>query len=294
MHFMDNILVLHRDLVERTYQHGSYHAFKINDPKPREIHKASVRDRLVHHAVCRILYPYFDQQFIHDSYSCRVGKGTRRANNRFREVARKISRNDTRTAWVLKCDIRKFFANIDHGILTSILRRHVKDDDIVQLLGLIINSFHTPYHPAIGLPLGNLSSQLLVNVYMNEFDQFVKRKLKIPYYVRYADDFIILHERKQFLVDLLPKISQFLETELRLSLHPKKVFIKTVSSGVDFLGWVHFSHHRVLRTSTKRRMMKKVKQSQSKEILTSYLGILTHGNAHELAQRVKATKDQSD
>ena len=292
--FMDNILTLQRELAERTYRHGPYYAFKINDPKPREIHKASVRDRLVHHAICRILYPYFDRQFIHDSYSCRLGKGTQRANNRFREFAREVSKNHTRTVWVLKCDIRKFFANINHETLKTILRWHIKDTAILSLLEQIIDSFHTHDNPAIGLPLGNLSSQLLVNVYMNKFDQFMKRKLKIQHYVRYADDFIILHERKDFLVDLLPKISQFLETELQLSLHPKKVFIKTISSGVDFLGWVHFSHHRVLRTSTKRRMIKKVKQSQSKETLASYLGILTHGNAYDLAQRVKATKNQRD
>lgn len=290
--FMDNLLALHGELAEKTYQHGPYYAFKINDPKPREIHKASVRDRLVHHAICRILYPYFDRQFIHDSYSCRLEKGTQRANNRFRQFARKITKNQTRTTWVLKCDIKKFFANINHETLKTILRLHIKDTEILSLLEQIIDSFHTNDNPKIGLPLGNLSSQLLVNVYMNEFDQFVKRKLKIQYYVRYADDFIILDKNKHYIMNVLPKISQFLETKLQLSLHPKKVFLKTISSGVDFLGWVHFSHHRVLRTSTKRRMIRKVKQSHSKEILTSYLGILSHGNAYDLAQRVKATKDQ--
>src|SRR3989344_4226863 len=116
LQLMDHIFSLYHDLVNRTYVHGPYQAFKINDPKPRDIHKASVRDRLVHHAVYRILYPYFDRQFIYDSYSCRIDKGTHRAIDQFRKYGRIVSRNHSRTAWVLKCDIRKFFASIDHDI----------------------------------------------------------------------------------------------------------------------------------------------------------------------------------
>ena len=109
---MRNVLALHRDLATDAYRHGGYHHFKIADPKPRDIHKASVRDRLVHHALYRQLYPFFDTTFITDSYSCRREKGTHRAMNRFREFAYQVSKNDTRTCWVLKCDIRKFFASI--------------------------------------------------------------------------------------------------------------------------------------------------------------------------------------
>ena len=114
---MDNILELHRDLKNHTYKHGAYEAFKINDPKPRDIHKATVRDRLLHHALYRQLYPFFDRTFISDSYSCRKDKGTHRAMNRFRQFAYKVSKNHTRTCWVLKCDIRKFFASIDQQTL---------------------------------------------------------------------------------------------------------------------------------------------------------------------------------
>lgn len=119
--FMDNILALHSDLLKKTYRHGSYYAFKINDPKPRDIHKATVRDRIVHHAIYRSLYPYFDKKFIFDSYSCRNDKGTHKALNCFRSLARKISQNHTGTAWVLKGDIRKFFATINHPILKAIV-----------------------------------------------------------------------------------------------------------------------------------------------------------------------------
>ena len=286
-HLMDNILLLRQELVEKTYRHGPYQAFKINDPKPRDIHKAGVRDRLVHHAVYRILYPYFDRQFIYDSYSCRLEKGTHKAINRFRSLAQRVSRNNTRTVWVLKCDIRKFFANIDHQILLSILKEYIYDDDTLRLLGQIIDSFNTAEKIDIGLPLGNLTSQLLVNIYMNEFDQFVKRVLKVKYYIRYADDFIILHENKNYLESFLPKMSEFLQTKLKLILHPGKVFIKTHASGVDFLGWVNFSRHRVLRTSTKRRMFRNLRDNQSKEAVASYLGMLGHGNGYKLAQKIK-------
>lgn len=286
LNFMSNILALHRDLREKNYCHGPYQAFRINDPKPRDIHKASVRDRLVHHAIYRILYPYFDKKFIFCSYSCRLKKGTHRAVNQFRDLARKASKNHTKTVWVLKCDIRKFFANIDHEILKGILAKHIEDKDALWLLGQVINSFNSKDRTDVGLPLGNLTSQLLVNIYMNEYDYFIKRELKIKFYLRYADDFLIISENKKYLENLLPKVSEFLERQLKLSLHPSKVFIKTFNSGVDFLGWVNFPHHRVLRTSTKKRMFKKLKQSNKNETLTSYRGLLSHGNAYKLLKNI--------
>jgi len=138
-----------------------------------------------------------------------------------------------------------------------------------------------------GLPLGNLTSQLLVNIYMNEFDQFMKRELKVKYYIRYADDFVILHKDKKYLEELLLKISGFLEKELKLQLHPDKVSIETIASGIDFLGWVNFPKHRVLRTSTKRRMLKNLKESSKLESKHSYLGMLSHGNAYKLSEIIK-------
>lgn len=286
LHLTDNIFALHRDLRTKTYKHGSYQASRINDPKPRDIHKATVRDRLLHHAIYQILYPHFDPKFIFDSFSCRRSKGTHRAMNRFRAYARAVSKNNTRTAWVLKCDIRKFFANIDHAILIDILKTRISDSDVVWLLSEVIESFHTENRHGVGLPLGNVTSQLLVNVYMNEFDNFLKRELKIKYCARYADDFVILHENRNYLQAVLPRISKFLESRLILSLHPDKVFIKTLASGVDFLGWVHFPHHRVPRASTKRRMFKRLKQNPKKELLASYKGLLSHGNTYRLRQEI--------
>ncbi len=206
----DNIAALRKELKTKTYVHQGYAAFRINDPKPRDIHKATVRDRLVHHAVYRILYSRFDRLFIYDSYSCRIGKGTHKALRRFERFSKEVSKNDTRTCWVLKCDIRKFFASIDHAVLKAILATHIQEPDVLWLFGQVIDSFHTAGKPGVGLPLGNLTSQLLVNVYMNRFDQFIKRKLNARRYIRYADDFVILNEDRACLEAMLPDISDFL------------------------------------------------------------------------------------
>lgn len=246
-----------------------------------------MRDRIVHHALYRLLYPYFNSKFIHDSYSCRQRKGVHRALNRFRTFARRVSRNHTRTCWVLKGDIRQFFASIDHRILKTILARHIPDQNIVWLLGQIIDSFQTSDRPGTGLPLGNVTSQLLVNVYLNEFDQFVKRVLKMKHYIRFADDFVILTTDKAWLLHLIPRLKQFLWNQLRLELHPEKLFVRTIASGVDFLGWVHFPHHRVLRTATKRRAWRGLRQHRAETTLNSYLGLLGHGNAHATAVEMK-------
>ncbi len=287
--FMDNLLDLHADLQYKRYRHGGYHAFTITDPKSRHIHKASVRDRLLHHAIYRVLYSYFDKKFIYDSYSCRRGKGTHKALNRFRQFSNTLSHNRTKTVWVLKCDIRKFFASIDQDILLKIVRRHISDTDTIWLIERVVRSFEST-GKGKGLPLGNLTSQLLVNVYMDVFDQYVKHGLTQKYYIRYADDFVIMHHDRGVLLEVLVKIYEFLDENLKLTLHPDKIFLKTVSSGVDFLGWIHFSDHRVLRAVTKRRMLKNVKRKEGNEAtVQSYLGLLGHGNARGLQIKVKNT-----
>jgi len=297
MHLMDNIFSLHSELFNHTYKHGGYQAFKINDPKPRDIHKAKVRDRLLHHAIYRILYPFFDKTFIADSYSCRNEKGTHKAIKRFRTFANKVSKNNTKTCWILKCDIRKFFANIDHEILLSILKEHVPDENIIWLLENVIGSFSSGKEN-VGLPLGNLTSQLFVNIYMNKFDQFAKHKLKAKYYIRYADDFVIFSDDRNVLDKQLAQMQKFLLDELKLEMHPDKVFIKTLASGVDFLGVVHFLDHSVIRTKTKQRMLKKLKRKQedlnssvtSKESFSqsvqSYYGVLKHCSGYKIEKEI--------
>ncbi len=263
----DNIFTLAKELQEKTYIHSGYVSFNISDPKPR------------------IIYGYFDSTFIFDSYSCRMGKGTHRAIDRFRQFAGIVSKNNTKTCFVLKCDIRKFFASIDHAILKRILASHIEDPELRSLFFVVIDSFATAGTPGVGLPLGNLTSQLLVNVYMNEFDQFVKRTLKAKHYIRYADDFVFLSDDKKYLESLIPLISDFLATKLKLSLHEKKLFLKTLASGVDSLGWVHFPDHRTLRTATKRRMMKRLKDPIPPESVSSYRGMLSHGNTYKIQKK---------
>jgi retron-type reverse transcriptase len=281
-----NIFQLHDDLKNKTYSHGKYIAFAINDPKPRSIHKATVRDRLLHHAIYRVLYPYFEKKFIYDSYSCRLFKGTHRALDRFRDYFYKVSKSNHNTCWVLKCDIKKFFASIDHIILNQIIAEYISGIDIIWLIQNIVGSFHST-ELGKGLPLGNLTSQLFVNIYMNKFDRYVKHVLKEKYYIRYADDFVFMSDDKNKLIKLLPHIQEILIKNLRLSLHPNKVFIKTVASGVDFLGWIHFPDHGVLRTATKRRMFRNLNIENVKETsLQSYLGLLKYGNAKKLENRI--------
>ena len=274
---MDNIIQLHDDLASKLYKHDSYYAFHIGDPKPRHIHKASVRDRVLHRAIYRVLYPIFDPTFIPDSFSCRRGKGTHEAMERFRKFSRQATQNHTQTAWVMKCDIKKFFANIDQAILLRLLKQRIVDQDTLWLIERILESFDSGIQQK-GLPLGNITSQLFANVYMNELDQFVKHGLRLKHYIRYADDFVFLSQDRTELLKLLPRIQDFLWNQLRLLVHPDKIVLKTVASGIDFLGFVHFPHHRVIRTTTRRRMMRKIQEKPFDLTLQSYLGLMQHGN----------------
>ena len=284
MRLMENITALYEDIKIHTYHHGPYHQFRITDPKPRVIHKATVRDRLLHHAIYRILYPIYAKTFIPDSFSCQLNKGTHKAINRFRTYAYIVSKNNTKTCHILKCDIRKFFASINQAILMYILKRRITDSDTLWLIEQIIKSHHSGTS-GIGFPLGNLTSQLFCNIYLNELDQFIKHTLKTPYYIRYADDFIILSQNKVWLEQQIPRIKNFLHKELKLILHPNKVFIKTIASGIDFLGWIHFPDHRVLRRATRRRMVRRLMENSKQECKASYEGLLRHGNTYKIQKQ---------
>jgi retron-type reverse transcriptase len=285
LRLISHLSSLHRDLISGSYRHGGYAHFKVNDSKPRDIHKASVRDRVVHHAVYRALYPYFDRKFIFDSYSCRNGKGTHRALDRFSSFARKEGLNHTRTVWVLKCDAKKFFASIDHGVLFAMLRPRIRDDRFMAVLREIIDSFHSDGGTR-GIPLGNLTSQLFANVYLDPLDHYVKRSLHARHYIRYADDFVVLSARKEYLEEIFPFIAGFLAETLHLSLHEATPTLRTVASGVDLLGWVHFIDHRVIRRKTLMKMRRTLSANSSPETIASYLGMLSHGNAAHLREEL--------
>ena len=268
----DNIFSLYDELKTKTYQHSNYTSFFIRDPKLRKIHKATVKDRVLHRAIFRILYPIFDRQFIFDSYSCRNEKGTHKAVSRFRKFALKISQNNVKTVWILKCDVRKFFDSINQEILMNLISRKIKDCGAVWLLREIIKSF------PLGIPLGNITSQLFSNIYLNEFDQFIKHRINIKYYIRYCDDFAIMSDSKSYLIELLFQIRNFLKDDLKLLLHSGKIKIERYHQGIDFLGYVCFPFHKILRTATKHRMFTKI----NKKNFTSYNGMLSHCRAEKI------------
>jgi retron-type reverse transcriptase len=239
-----------------------------------------VRDRIVYHAVFSALNRIFEPTFIAHSFSCRKGKGTHKGVDALGKMLRQVSQNHMGSCFALKCDVHQFFASVDHGILLNILGRRIKDERVMALLTNIIRSF------SLGIPIGNLTSQLFANVYMNEFDQFMKHTLRIKHYVRYTDDFVIVAQDEASLRALFSPIASFLHQYLQLSLHPYKMSIRKYRQGIDFLGYVLLPHHRMLRTKTKRRIFRKLSENATPQSLQSYLGVLSHANAHRLSQKL--------
>jgi len=294
-----NLFSLHRDLISKKYSHGPYSGFYIRDPKVRHIHKAEVRDRVLHHAIFRILNPLFEKTFIADSFSCRIDKGTHKGVLAVERMIRKESQNYTRPCFVLKCDIEKFFNSVDHETLLAVLKKSIIDTDTIWLLEQIVRSFSaddtTPFYRR-GLPIGNLTSQLFANIYMNEFDQFIKHEMRIKHYARYTDDFIIVSADKEYLDKLINPFQEFLQRRLKLSLHPKKCSILNIRRGIDFLGYVVLPHYCLLRSKTKKRIFRKLKQKAMQyrsgqindnslsQSLQSYLGVLSHALTYKLSQ----------
>lgn len=293
----ERLFSLYRDLSAGTYRHGTYHAFRICDPKQRQIHKAIVRDRIVHHAVFAALNPVFEPTFIAHSFSCRKAKGTHKGLNALERMIRSVSRNSTRQCFALKCDVRRFFASVDHGILLEILGKKIEDERMMDLLRKIIGSF--PGTGTLqGIPIGNLTSQLFANVYMNEFDHFMKHVLRVKHFIRYTDDFVIVSDDETYLTSLLPSIRSFLRETLRLELHPQKVTLRKYRQGIDFLGYVLLPYHRQVRTTTKRRMFRKMWEKvahstellpevQAEQSLQSYIGVLSHANSYKLSNEFR-------
>ncbi len=293
----NNLFSLYQDLINKTYKPDPYQAFYVYDPKKRHIHKAVVRDRVLHQAIFRILYHIFDKHFIFDSYSSRLNKGTHKASKRLFRALRKESKNWHTPVFALKCDIRKFFDSINHDILFSLIKKKITDSETLILLDQILKSFGKS--PNTGLPLGNVTSQLFANIYLNEFDQFMKHKLKVRYYFRYADDFVIIDRNKESLENYLSNIKLFLAENLKLELHPGKVFIRKLRQGIDFVGYVILPNVAVLRTKTKNRIFKKLKNAKSKllegkisqenfeQIKASYMGVLKHCKNKEIKRKIK-------
>ncbi|MEK7596988.1 MAG: reverse transcriptase/maturase family protein, partial [Patescibacteria group bacterium] len=234
--------------------------------------------------------------FIHDSYSSRNFKGTHAGNNQAEAFLGKSTFNWTRQSHVLKCDVRKFFDSIDHELLFSLVRKKITDEKALRLIEIVLKSFQKSLGK--GLPLGNVTSQLFSNVYMNEFDQFVKHKLKAKWYARYCDDFVIIDQNRETLYGYIQKIRQFFIDKLLLDLHPNKISLRKARQGVDFLGQVILPHRKVLRIKTQNRLLKKVDESKKlfelREIsekrlnakIASYMGVLSHGKNRKIKLKI--------
>jgi len=300
---LENLEKLYEELISKTYLPGKYSQFVVHDPKTRIIHKACVVDRIVHHIVSNVLEEIYDKTFTYHSYACRKDKGTHRGVLALQKMGIRESRNNTRTCWVLKCDISKFFASVNQEMLIEILSRRIKDQEFLELLEKIINSFYSDKTIDIsnkkGIPIGNLTSQLFSNIYLNELDQFVKNDLKVKFYLRYADDFAFVSSDREYLLDLVEPIQVFLKEKLDLELHPRKIILRKFSSGVDFLGYIIFPKYMLPRTKTKRRLFRKIREKVRKfkneetteeslnQTIQSYYGFLVHANTYKLKKELQ-------
>ncbi|MDJ0569633.1 MAG: RNA-directed DNA polymerase [Pleurocapsa sp. MO_192.B19] len=314
--FRDNVLAfnynlepelfkLQSELESKTYCPGAYKSFRIYDPKPRLISAAPYRDRVVHHALCNIIVTLIEKSFISDTYANRVGYGTHRALKRFIQFARS-------SRYVLQCDIRKYFPSIDHEILKQIIRRKIKCQDTLWLIELIIDSSN-PQEPVLeyfpgddlltpllrrhGLPIGNLTSQFFANWYLNNFDHFIKEKLRVKKYLRYVDDFALFGDDWDFLTQARREIEQYLTT-LRLIIHPIKSQLFETRHGANFVGFRILPDRIRVRNDNLRRARRRLKQLQAdyargevtlKDLiqrLQSWSAHLNHGDTYQLQEDI--------
>ena len=260
-----NITMLQRDLRLKKYKPSRLRKFIIRDPKTRTIHSSIFRDRIVHHAIVNLLQPIYEEIFIYDSFASRKTKGTHLAVKRFESFVRKVSSNGRKIknsfnnnsikGYVLKADVKHYFSTIDHEVLLNILRKKINDKDLIGLIKIVLDNFETKTKGQ-GLPLGNYTSQFFANVYLNHLDYFVKHKLKAKHYIRYVDDFVILHKNKKVLFEYLDKITKYLKF-LKLELHPDKSEIHALRNGITFLGYRIFYHYKLLRKRNIKYFLKR-------------------------------------
>ena len=299
-----NLLRLERLLAGGQWHPGFYRDFWVFDPKHRLISAAPYPDRVVHHAVCNVVEPLFERSFIHDSYACRRGKGTHAAVDRYTAFARK-------NRFVLKCDVAKYFPSIDHEILMEKMARRVRCRPTLDLIDRIVASrtdlghaayfagddLFTPYQRPKGIPIGNLTSQFLANVYLDGFDHHVKETLRCRHYIRYVDDWVVFGDSKAWLGEIKDRMEEYL-AGLRLRLHPKKTRVYRVSEGVAFLGYRVFPDHRLLKQDNvlrMRRRLKRMRREYAREEISlenvrrsvhSWIGHARHADTYRLRERL--------
>ena len=286
-HLENNLFSLYEDLISDKYKHSAYEYFTVFDNKKRDIHKAIICDRIIHQIIFDYLESIFETVFISDSYSSRKNKGSHQAVKTFRYFAQLAYDGNKKPCLVLKCDIKKYFGSIKPEILLEIIAKKVQDKKILQIISLVIYSF-SDYGG--GIPLGNITSQVFANIYLNELDVFIKQELKVRFYVRYNDDFVILDNSQNKLEQYLPKIRNFLEVELQLQIPAHKVSIRKLHWGVDFLGYTILPDAVLLRKKTKSKIFSNLNE----ENVISYLGMLSHCNSFNLKQKIISVLDKSD
>ncbi len=270
LNLQKNLKCLQDDLMNKTYYPSDLNKFVIRDPKTRTIHASIFRDRIVHHAIVNILNPIYEKIFIYDSFASRKNKGSHNAINRFESFIKKVSsngklikdsfNNNSIQGYVLKTDFKHYFDSVNHEVLIKILRKKIGDEDLINLIQIVLDNFESS--KGVGMPLGNYTSQFFANVYLNELDYYVKHILKVKYYIRYVDDFVILHKNKKRLKYFLEHISNFLPC-LKIKLHPDKTEIYALRNGINFLGYRVFYHYKLLRKRNVRYFMKKLEKNVS-------------------------------
>ncbi len=286
----ETLLNIQNHLVWKTYQQGGYRYFTVTEPKRREIAALPFRDRVVHHALNNILEPILDKRFYFHSYACRKGKGMHEASATLQKWIRHNS-FDGQKVYALKCDIKSYFSSIDHNVLKAALRRVVKDDDVLWLCDVIIDSSGTD----VGIPIGNLSSQLFANFYLDALDKFIKEEIRVLYYIRYMDDFLVVSRDKDFLRDAWRAVDDFVTDKLHLELNPKTTIV-CAKNGIDFCGYRHWADHKRVRRrsidSINRAIrgygIGKITPERFNRILQSWLGHIAHADTFHLKQTVLA------
>lgn len=308
----ENLITIQNELIHKTYEVGRYKEFYIHEPKKRLIMALPFKDRVIQWAIYRNLYPIYDKQFIYDSFGCRVGKGTHKAADRLQYWLRQVDRREQKY-YYLKLDISKYFYRVNHAILLDILRKRIVDEDLLWLLEKIVNCEDVAFGlPAgmeadqcseedrlfdAGMPIGNLTSQLFANVYLNELDQYIKHELRIHYYVRYMDDIIILSEDKKYLHQVKEDIEIFLKEKLALDLN-NKTAIRPISTGIEFVGFRIWPTHRKLKKKTLKKMKSRIRTLQKaygngsisfdkvNASMQSYFGVMKHFNSYRLKTKL--------
>ena len=271
-----NIQRLHEMLMNKNYKTSEYTTFTIYEPKERLIFRLPYfPDRITHHAIMNILEPVFISTFTTDTYSCIKGKGIHAAAN----AVKKALKDTAGTHYCLKLDIKKFYPNVDHDILKQLLRRKIKDNDLLDLLDGIIDS-------AAGLPIGNYLSQYFANFYLTYFDHWMKEVKEVKYYFRYADDLVILSDNKPYLHQLLSEIKLYMTEKLKLTIKNNYQLFPVDARGIDFVGYVFRHTHTLLRKSIKQSFARMLAKNKNDQSIASYKGWASHCNSKNLINKL--------